>query len=508
MSAPLVALLCLALGAPALAQRGNDEDAPPPAKPEAAPEKKPRAQLEVSGAPGLVEKLGGILRNNEALEGARISVVVERLDRRKKRRLFAANPDLALHPASNTKVVTTAAALSLLGPAHTWSTDLATPKEEALPADAKAGAVGTLYLIGRGDPRFVNESLWYLTERARQHGLTEVTGDLVVDDTRFTPDRLAPGFDQKDMDDSYRAASGAMSLNFNSTIIEVRPGDAAGDAPKVTLRPDSGYAVVENTATTTSKGRTAITVKSVPYKDRTLIKVSGRLSVKSKGATVRKRIDNPALFAGYAAKLFLERAGIPVRGKVRVAKAPKKRRLIARTGSRTLALAAVDINKLSNNFMAEQVLRTIGVRKGAKGDWASGAHVVRKFLQKEVGLKGEFKYINGSGLFGETAFSAQQMVDILRHMHTASPPMPEFAASLAVNGQDGTLRRRLKELPRGTVRAKTGTLDGVVCLSGYITFANGKLGAFSILLNDLKGATWQAWKVQDAILLALARYKP
>ena len=482
-----LALLCLS-APPVGAQR--PEDAPP----------KPAAGPEISGVPALIKAVTPALKD-DALAGARISVAVERLDRRKKRRILSINPDLALHPASNTKLITTTAALSLLGPAYTWSTDLS--------ASGEGDKVDTLYLTGRGDPRFVNESLWALVDEAVRGGLKAVTGDLVVDDTRFTADRLAPGFDEKDQDSAYRAASGAMSLNFNSMVIQVKPGDEAGQPPKVILRPDSGYAVVENTATTTAKGREALAVTAKPYKDRTLIQISGRIPLRSRGATVRKRIDNPALFAGLAAKLFLEKAGVKVKGKVKVGEAPRKgRRRLAREVSRTLGLAIVDINKLSNNFMAEQLLRTLGVQKGARGDWIAGAKVVHDFLRKEVGLKGDFRYVNGSGLFGDTAFSAAQMVQVLRHVHTATPPMPELAASLPLNGTDGTLRRRLRELPAGTVRAKTGTLDGVVCLSGYVTLKDGTLAAFSILINDLKGPAWKAWKIQDTILLALARYRP
>ena len=111
-----------------------------------------------------------------------------------------------------------------------------------------------------------------------------------------------------------------------------------------------------------------------------------------------------------------------------------------------------------------------------------------------------FKYINGSGLFGNTAFSARHMVTLLRGMADLNPPQPEFAASLAVNGVDGTLKRRMKGMKRAMVRAKTGTLDGVVCLSGYFRFANGFDGVFSILINQIKGRPWAIWKIQDQIL--------
>jgi D-alanyl-D-alanine carboxypeptidase/D-alanyl-D-alanine-endopeptidase (penicillin-binding protein 4) len=165
-----------------------------------------------------------------------------------------------------------------------------------------------------------------------------------------------------------------------------------------------------------------------------------------------------------------------------------------------------DVNKYSNNFMAEQLVRTLGVHGGASGDWVGGRPVVENFLKTKVGIDG-FRYINGSGLFGKTAFSARDMVSILRYM-LAQPTQPEYVASLAINGVDGTLKGRLKGLKPGTVRAKTGTLNGVVCLSGYLEFADGSPGLFSILMNELPGQAWAIYKAQDAMVEAIVGSRP
>jgi len=434
-----------------------------------------------------------------AVKGARLSVVVERIGGGDP--LYAYGADTRLHPASNTKIVTTAAALELLGPNHRWRTDLAV-------TGYSGGKAENAYLIGGGDPRFVSESLWKLVDDARVEGLIEITGDLIVDDGWFTADRMAPGFDDKNQDSAYRAPSSAMSLNFNAVVIRIRPGAEVGAKPAVLIRPDSGYIVVENKATTVERGRERLTVSASADGDRTKVVIGGRIPKKHRGLTVRRRIDNPSLYAGLAAKLFLERAGIVVKGEVKMGTAPKKRRRLARVYSVSLAQAIGDVNKLSNNMMAETVVRSIGRAKGKVGDWKTGTRIVSDWLTGTVGLEPGFRYDNGSGLFGKTAFSGREMVSILRYMHRRRPILPEFQSSLAIGRTDGTLRRRMKELDPLTVRAKTGTLDGVVCLSGYLTFADGSTGAFSILVNDFPGRAWQIWQVQDRIVEAASAWSP
>lgn len=482
----VVAAVFVTLLAPLGFAQPAAEDAPPPTTPVGR------------GDPAVVDAVRPLLAD-KAIAGAQISVLVEPADGGPA--VYSVSPDLRLHPASNTKLVTTAAALELLGPAYHWRTDLAA-------GGYTNGVAETLYLVGGGDPRFVSESLWKLVDDARVAGLREVTGDLVVDDTWFGAERMAPGFDDKDQDSAYRAAVTAMSLNFNAVVIAIDPGAEVGAKPVVGIRPDSGYVIVENTATTVAGGRERLTVSARAEGDRTKVIVGGRIPIKHRGVIVRRRIDHPSLYAGMAAKLFLERAGIPVKGEVRLGAAPGKRRRLARVYSVSLASAIDDVNKLSNNMMAEAVLRTIGREKAGSGDWAAATGVVSKWLVDTVGLRPGFRFVNGSGLFGETAFSARDMVQVLRHMHRRRPSMPEFAASLAIGSTDGTLRRRMKALEVASVRAKTGTLDGVVCLSGYLTFADGSPGVFAILVNDFPGAAWRIWQIQDAIVEAAAARSP
>ncbi|MGC6416147.1 MAG: D-alanyl-D-alanine carboxypeptidase/D-alanyl-D-alanine endopeptidase [Bradymonadia bacterium] len=413
--------------------------------------------------------------------------------------IFEKNADLPLHPASNTKVITTAAALELLGSGYSWNTFLKAGK-------LNKGRAKDIYLVGQGDPRFVSESLWKLIDDARRnHNLKRIDGNLYVDDTYFTQDTMAPGFNDKNQDAAYRAASGAMSINFNSIKIKILPSSKVDKAPIVEVWPTREHVFIRNEARTTQAGKERLGLTASAHKDKTKLHLTGRIPVGHRGLVVRRRIDNPALFAGDATKHFLKNAGIRFKGKVLKKKHPRKAVNLAKIRSRTLGLIIQDINKLSNNFMAEQVLRTIGLVHGGVGDWIHGTKVVSKYLKDKLNFT-KFKYVNGSGLFGDTRFSARQMVAVLDRMASSPLIRPEFFSSLALSRQDGTLKKRFRKLPPGTIRAKTGTLRGVICLSGYIHHESGELLTFSILMNDLPGKGWIAFRIQDQILNAFSGY--
>ena len=484
-------ILAIGLVSFALGAHAQDHEDRPPGEPRAAQ----RGGSGSSGDPGLRALLDPVF--DDGPEG-RFSVYVGRTN---GTTLYARNADTKLHPASNMKLVTTAAALHTLGPAHMWRTDL-------LASNFKDGVADRLYLVGRGDPFFVTEHLLKMVADAQLMGLTRVRKGIVVDDTYFTNRYLAPGFeDRPDDDASYRAATGAMSLNFNSIQVQIEPGSKPGRKPIVTTLPPSDYAIIDNDATTSSGGKERIGLTARAHKGRTKLMVSGKIPLKHGGITVRRRIDNPPQFAGRALVGALQTFGIKVDGDVKVGRAPDDAKRLVRHWSPALGKVIDDVNKLSNNFMAEHLMRTLGAVKEDRGGWDEGRKVIGDFLSKEVGLNG-FVVRNGSGLFGDSALSARQFGTLLAYMHTRRPALPEFAASLAIGGHDGTLRRRMKYLKTGQLRAKTGTLSGVICLSGYIEFADGTTGVFSILYNDVKGRAWTVWKVQEAVVKALVAYRP
>lgn len=465
---------------------------PRAAAPDAAP-----PLVGATGAPAVQAAFAPILAE-KALTGAKVSVLV--VPAVGGEPVFGYHADDRVHPASNTKLLTTAAALSRLGPAYTFATDLAAPS-------ITGGVVPTLYLIGRGDPSFLTESLWKLVDEARLNGLTEVAGDLVIDESFFTGDHTPPGFDAQTTDEAFRAPSGAASLNFNQLVLHIAPGAKAGEPVVVRVAPDSGYAKIENTARTRAKGKPRLNVIVEPDGERVVARISGSLTLDGGPFITRRRIVNPAIFLGMAARKLLADAKIPVRGRVLVGKAPTGTVLLARTESRPLGALVGDVNKFSNNFMAEQLFRTLGATRRGRGDWDAGRTEVLDFARADLGRDG-MRLANGSGLFGDTSMSARDLVRVLVYMKTRRPFLPEFEASLAIGGVDGTMARRARAALPYALRVKTGTLDGVVALSGYTLFADGSPAAFSILMNDVPGKSWQVWRLHDRMLEVLGRWDP
>ncbi len=522
-----LALAFTAFAHPALA-KSNPEDLPEPprkeqkkdtkksvkkpaAKKSKAPQKAQKAEKKSEpelvpiapgkGQPELVAEFDKLFAE-KWIARAKAGVLIEQIGTKKL--LYARNPDTLMHPASNTKLLTTSAALCLLGPSKTFTTDLGVEKLSA------SGSTSYLYLNGSGDPYFTSESLKKLVQEAYTAGLRTV-GDLFINEAALTGPSLPPGYDEKPNDDAaYRAATSAASLDFNAVIVSLKPGEKVGQPPNVTLTPASDYYIVENKATTSAKGSEQLHVQSVAEGKRTKLIITGSIPKKHNAVSVRKRIVSPALFMGYALKQMLKDAGITVTGQLKVqsnSNEIKKQRILASHKSAPLGQLTKEINKMSNNFMAELFLRSLGRENGGKGSFEEGAAVVSDFLQNQVGLS-NFTYVNGSGLFGKTAFSARHFVKLLEFMDTKKAELPEFYESLPIGGKDGTLRKRLKSLPKDSVHAKTGTLDGVSTLSGYVKLGDGSVAAFAILFNELPGKPWRVYQLQEELLKKLTSYTP
>ncbi len=397
--------------------------------------------------------------------------------------LFSHNADELLNPASNMKLVTSAAALTRLGPEYRYATDF------ACGAPLKAGACETLYIRGRGDPSLFTERLWGIVGELAHRGLKSV-GDIVVDDTYFDAVREGPGWEQERSDKAYMAPSGALSINHNTVAIYVLPGETEKQPTRIELEPPSNFFVVENLVKTASKkARQRIVPFSIAAGDRQRIRVSGRVPAGREPQLFYKRIDNPPRYAGETIRALLKLRGVNVRGKVRAGVTPRNVVMLHVALSPPLAELLRDINKMSNNFAAEQLLRTLGAEvKGAPGTWAKGAAAVEQFLA-ELGIpKGSTVVKNGSGLNDTNRVSAAQLVKLLSVMATRNPAYVDYASSLGIAGKDGTLHARMVgTAAEGRLRGKTGTLEKVTALSGYVTLTSGELCAYAILVNDLPG---------------------
>ncbi len=414
--------------------------------------------------------------------------------------VYAQNPDAALKPASNQKLFTSAAALALLKPDYVFPTVFYSTKavrDGVLDAD--------LYVKGFGAPDLVGEFWWLMVQELSRQGLREIRGDLIADETYFDSEERPKVWPETVPDDSWvNAPVGALSFNYDVVTVRVRPGPAAGSRPTVELIPLGSYFKVSNRAVTKA-GTSRLVVGRGFRQGMNTIEVSGSIRIGGGPVEVTKGVEDPALYALAGFRELATRQGIVIRGATRKAATPPEALELFRFESKPLATIVRDMNKHSNNFIAETLLKTLGAEfVGAPGTTEKGLEVVREFLSR-IGVTGnEIELADGSGLSHQNRTTARALVQTLRAMHDDFELWPEFLASLPIAGVDGTLQRRFRaeDLLR-KVRAKTGKIAGVTSLSGYAVNEAGETFAFSIVLNDYRCGTETIKRLTDRVCSAL-----
>lgn len=416
--------------------------------------------------------------------------------------VFSQNGDELLNPASNVKLVTAAAVLARLGLDYRFETEFLT--DDWL----REGKTKNLYVKGKGDPSVTTERLWGVVSEVAHTGLREITGDLVLDDTFFDADRVPPGYDQENSDRAYMAPPGALSLNSNAVGIYLRPGQALGSAGVVEVEPPSDFFVVDNRLKTGGRLDRKFDVALRKERDgRHKMVVTGLVPQDRGSWSLWKKIDEPALYYGYTLKQMLATKGITLKGRVRLGTTPTSARVLYVASSEPLDIVLKRLNKNSSNFFAENLLKTLGAElKGVPGTTAKGVEAVEDFLEQEVGIfRGSYIMKNGSGLNDTNRFSAAQMVRILEHMTERFAVSFEYWSALTVAGKDGTLKYRFEGSDAvGRLRGKTGTLENVSALSGFVQAMGGERFLFSVLVNDFPGRAGTVVKHIDALGAKLA----
>jgi serine-type D-Ala-D-Ala carboxypeptidase/endopeptidase (penicillin-binding protein 4) len=463
---------------------------------QAAPDAKARA----TEREALKRALTSVIETS-TLKGARVTVQVRSLDDGSI--VFSRDGDELLNPASNVKLFTAAAALTTLGPDFRFETDFLTD------AELKEGKAKVLYVRGRGDPTITTEKLYGLVADLVHGGLKELSDGIVLDESYFDGERVAPGFDQESGDKAYLAPTGALSLNWNTVGVFLRPGDSLGAPGVAEVEPPSDFFVVESELTTGSKTQRRYTVSSGVDKDkvRQKIEVKGVVPFEKGVWSQWKKVDQPALYFGFTLKQMLQARGVKVKGRIRTGTVPGSAKMLAAGFSDTLDIVLKRLNKNSSNFVAEQLIKTIGAEaKGTPGSHAKGIEAVEDFLERDVGVRrGTYVMKNGSGLNDSNRFSASQTNQLLVHMVNRFPVAPEYLSALAIAAKDGTLKYRFEGSDAvGRLRAKTGTLENVSALSGYVQAVGGERFVFSVMVNDFPGRASGVVQHIDALGAAVA----
>ncbi len=437
------------------------------------------------------------------LKGASIGVEIRSLE--DGRVLYARNPHEALIVASNNKLVTTASALFHLGEDYHFETGLYArgPIEEST-------LRGDLIVKGGGDPcltdRFFEkgglEPMRILTAAVVDAGIGRVTGDLVLDDTLFDREFVAPGWPRDQLSRHYCAPVAGLSFMENVLHVLVSTPGGAGSAARVTLEP-----------------------ACVPFKVHGMIKVGGAKSpnainlvrpdvdgvIRLRGTTPcsshtwngKVAMNDPPRYFGAALASMLDARGVSFAGSVRMAREPidcgaQCQRLAVLRSPLRDALNVT--NKESHNNFAEHLFKIAGWKATGQGSFASGSAAVSALLGGIGADRADsFTIVDGSGLSRGNRFSAGTMVALLEGMYD-SEMRDAYIRSLPISGSDGSLQKRMtEERYRNRVRAKTGWIREVSALSGYVQAQSKEVYAFSIIFNGYKGSNSQMKKVQDDI---------
>ncbi len=396
--------------------------------------------------------------------------------------VLAYGADRPFNPASTMKLLTTYAGLELLGPAFTWKTEF-----YALGTIEGGVLNGDLIIKGYGNPNLTLENFWLLLRDLRQRGIREIRGDLVLDRGYFTVLNTDPGQFDSEPYRPYNVAPDALLLNFKSIRLLFIPV-AEGKTVKIVVDPLSAQIEIIN----------GLTLIDEPCGEWNPKPISNILATAKSARIVLNGVYPSgcgeqtwyvALFGHpqYVYSVFKElwqELGGTLKGEVREAETPAEAQLIFSGDSVTLGKAVRDINKWSNNVMARQLFLTIGAEAmQSPATSEQSAQAIKQWLAQKGLLFPELVLENGAGLSRSEQISAKHLGMLLINAYQ-SPLMPEFIASLPLIAVDGTMKKRLNgEEISGRGHIKTGSLEGVRAIAGYILDHKGRMMMVVCLVN-------------------------
>ena len=440
---------------------------------------------------------------NRVLENANISLLVKDLSTGKT--LYQLRPQTSIVPASTIKLVTTATALELYGPDYRFETTLEIDGEIT---DSVLN--GNLYIVGSGDPTLGSEKMgdanfmdkWI--NAIKQAGIRHINGSVIADATRFDEEGVNPKWTWDDIGNYYSPGIWGIAYLDNTVRVTFK-SDRIGTTPEIIrVAPEIPEMTIENRLKSTAVKFDSAYFYGAPKSfQRT---VSGAIPAFRPAFTVRAEIPNPALLLAQHFTQRLQQNGISVRENPSENPLNKqKTTIIHKHYSPALSEIITEVNVKSNNFYAEQLFRSLGLRNNNVATTDGAIRVIRSFWQSKR-LPIEQLFMNdGSGLTPTNGVSAHFFVELLTYMQTKSAHSEAFYNSLAIAGEKGTLEGILKNTElQGKIYAKSGTIARVRCYCGYIDYKDKKY-VFAIMVNNANGNSWAVTKRIEDFLLAIVK---
>lgn len=460
-----------------------------------------------SGVDGLKTAIDGVLANSR-LAGAQADVLVRSATDGSV--LYSQSPNNRLIPASNDKLYSSTAALALLGPDYTFNTTVATTGSQQGPV-----VTGDLYLKGTGDPTMQAADYDKLAANVAAKGIRVVKGHLVVDDTFFDHRQLGNNWAWDNNPFSFQPEISALTVAANSNFdigsltVETAPASVPGQPAHVSTLPATNYVQIENHATTGVAGSDNTIAAERKLGVNTIV-VTGSIPAGSAAEDDLSTVTDPT---GYAASLFrnaLLQHGVVLAGGTTRGALPGTNHVVTSRASMPLSQLYTPFLKLSNNGIAETLVKAMGAKVNGAGTWDAGLDAELTAAHDQLGVDtGDVQIVDGSGLSNLDFTTPQQATNLL----LAAKQKPWFGTwynALPIAGQSdplvgGTLRSRMVgTAAAGNVHAKTGSLVGVSALSGYVTDADGEQLVFSVMENNYIHGSVKS--LEDAIAVDLANF--
>ncbi len=411
---------------------------------------------------------------------------------------LAHNENKLFIPASLSKIITASVVIQFLNPYHQFETMFLSET----PINKDGVLKDHLYLKGEGDPAFVSENLWILINNLTRSGLKKVEGNLIVDDSLFSQSQ--PHKEWLISDRSYSAPVSALSFNWNSVNVYIRPALAKREPAQVFIDPQNTYIKMIN-KTRTQGRKNKIQVQRSPNPMGDTITVRGSIPLNSKELVVYKNITRPALWAGHNAIAFLKQRGITVEGQVLKGKSPSQVHILSSNKGPFVFRIVQDMMKFSSNFLADMLTFHLALSQSDKEDlWNKGLQQIHQYMEKQ-GMT-DYVFVNPSGLSRKNKLKPKDILKFLIQDYHSIYSF-EKLASYPVPNSPGTLNKRFKNLENSSfIRAKTGWLSGVVGLAGYIKNKKGRMKAFVFIYNGSSRKQMKAQEIFDQLAVLLTRY--
>ena len=421
-----------------------------------------------------------IITDGHQLPDSGYSILVQEID--KTDPLLSINADKPLNPASAIKIITTLAALEELGPAYLWSTEI-----YALGKIKNGVLNGDLLIKGYGDPYMVTENFWKLLQEIQRHGITQIKGDLVIDDSYFAVVDTDPAkFDNKP-GRAYNVLPNALLVNFMAAYFHFYPADN-GKSVVIKSDPELPNLQIQNNLKLSNARcggfQRGIAINILQGKKKDRVSFDGRYSRNCGHYVMSRTVLNPTTFTFGVFKNLWQQLGGSISGTVRKGLAPINQEPLLNWQSRPLGELIRLVNKFSNNVMTRQMLLTLAAQTlGEPGTVENGRQFINEYLQARGIDTSSLNLVNGAGLSRDTRVSARLMADALLYADSI-PFMPEFVSSLSIMGMDGTAKNRLRRrIKSGHAHIKTGTIDHVSAIAGFVDAISGKRFVIVGMLN-------------------------